>query len=126
MKCTTFGRGLQEISDTVINALIALGKQQHEGRVDPSLIETLRDHDVINRQPWYFWDSIAQQLGIEDLCALTLGLALAERELRWTGGSVAAAIWTFQSLAKRDQATADALVGDLCAVTRNPYVPFGG
>ena len=60
-----------------------------------------------------------------DLVALTKGLTLAENYRRWIGGSVAAVIWTFRQIQRRDPALADEVADWILPLTRNPWVPYG-
>jgi hypothetical protein len=61
----------------------------------------------------------------DDLIALTKGLALAEKYLGWAGGSVAAPIWTFRELQRRDSTLADRVANWILPRTTNPWVPYG-
>ena len=68
---------------------------------------------------------ITQPMQTDDLVALTKGLTLAEKHHGWIGGSVAAVIWTFRELQRRDSTLADEVANWILPRTSNPYVPYG-
>jgi hypothetical protein len=52
-------------------------------------------------------------------------LVTAVRELRWSGGSVAAPIWLFRAYQQRSDAAADPLADWIFRNKGNDYLPFG-
>jgi len=88
-------------------------------------LEAIAGFDAINRTSWQEWDEITRPLQTDDLVALTKGLTLTEKHHRWIGGSVAAAIWTFRELRRREPTLADELADWILPRTSNPWVPFG-
>jgi hypothetical protein len=64
-------------------------------------------------------------MSTEDLAALIKGLTVAEKQFHWAGGSVAAAIWVFRELQKRDSGLSRVVADWILVRTNNPYLPFG-
>lgn len=118
----------------------------HDDRMDPNLVALLveagRADDVatalrekipphvqetqghIMVLHWTTWDRITRRMNAEDLWALVRALTVAEHSLRWSGGSVPAASWTFREYQRRFPERADALADWCLANTRNRHVPF--
>lgn len=115
------------ITKHVLDLLIALGRHDNANQqLDAgSNLANLAPYDQINRLHWEAWNAVTEELNIEDLVALVRGLAIAEKQLRWCGGSVSAVIWTFRALAKRDKARADQLADWILSYSDNPYTPYG-
>lgn len=83
--------------------------------------------DWINRRHKKFWKPIAESLSKSDLENLFRGLVIAERELKWLGGSGASAIWIFHVYQKRfEDASIELANWALTNRGRNSYIPFGG
>lgn len=107
-----------------VEALIALGNQPPEA-MEGADLEVLKDHDWINRTGSDLWEAAAGGLATQDVIALIKGLVVTEHRLNWIGGSVAAAIWVFHELQRRDPLLATEVGDWVLARTRNPYLPFG-
>ncbi len=110
----------------ILDMLIQWGSKQSG---DAPLTETqnteLASDDQINRLHWRSWYAVTDDMSIEPHEALIRGLAFAEKEFNWCGGSVSAVIWTFRSFARKDPERADALAEWLLQYSDNPWVPFG-
>ena len=114
------------ISLEAIVTLIQIGRSDKPD--DPSTqqcFERIRKYGAINREHWTTWDQVTQPMETDELIALTKGLTLAEKYLGWVGGSVAASIWTFRELQRRDSALADEVANWMLPRTANAWVPFG-
>jgi hypothetical protein len=86
----------------------------------------LADNDWINRYgPASGWSEIADLYTTPVLAWLIKVLVIAERELRWSGGSVAAPVWLFRAYQQRSDATADLLAEWMLRNKGNDYLPFG-
>ena len=111
----------------VLDELIDLGRDDNtDAPLDAgSSLDHLVPYDHINRLHWEAWDAVTEGLSIEDLVALVRGLAIAEKQLRWCGGSVSAVIWTFRTVEWRDKAQADQLADWILQYSDNPYEPYG-
>jgi hypothetical protein len=117
------GRAVTIPAET-IEALIALGHQPPDA-MDGADLALLKDHDWINRTGRDLWEAAAGGLATQEVIALIKGLVVTEHGLNWIGGSVAAAIWVFHELQRRDPALAAEMADWVLARTRNPYLPFG-
>lgn len=82
--------------------------------------------DWINRYgPASEWSEITDLYTTPVLAWLVKVLVTAERELRWTGGSVAAPIWLFRAYQQRSDAMADPLTEWIFRNKGNDYLPYG-
>ena len=94
--------------------------------VDVETVKTrLLPFDWINRQHWEAWDSITEEMEHDQLVMLAKGLVRSEKLLRWSGGSVAAAIWVFRVFQRRFPQEANSVAEWMLANSDNPWVPFG-
>jgi len=119
--------GERTIPRRLVELLVELG---HGPGVDPSssceaVLTELAPHDYINRLHWRSWDAATDGLSVDDHEALVRGLAMAEKGLRWCGGSVSAVIWTYRSFERKAQQRSDALADWILEYSDNPYEPFG-
>ena len=81
--------------------------------------------DWINRRGKEFWKPIAEPLSKPDLENLFRGLVIAERELKWLGGSGASAIWIFHAYQRRfEDASIELANWALINRGRNLYIPL--
>jgi len=72
------------------------------------------------------WNEIAARYATPALAWLIRVLVIAERELKWGGGSVAAAIWLFRTYQQRADGNIDELDNwILLNRGNNDYLPFG-
>lgn len=86
----------------------------------------LTHSDWINRYgPASEWRSIASRYSTPVLSSLIRILVTAERELRWSGGSVAASIWLFRAYEERPGGKAEELADWIFLHRGNDYLPFG-
>ena len=97
------------IESDVLDKLVAIGRSDPDSEQVASLLEQIKHKDEVNRLHWAEWDSLTRTMTTEDVAALAKGLGLAESRLRWLGGSVAAVIWVFRELQRRDPGTAEAV-----------------
>jgi len=97
------------IESDVLDKLVAIGRSDPDSEQVASLLEQIKHKDEVNRLSWTEWDAVTKAMPTEDVVALAKGLALAESRLRWCGGSVAAVIWVFRELRRRDPGTAEAV-----------------
>jgi len=119
--------GERTIPKRLVELLIEL---DHGLGVTPSssyeaILSELVPHDDINRLHWHSWDAATDGLSVDDHEALVRGLAMAEKGLRWCGGSVSAVIWTYRSFERKAQQRANALADWILEYSDNPYEPFG-
>ncbi len=89
------------------------------------LLERVRRQDYINRLGWQTWDDVTDALAIPDCVALTKALVVCEERFRWIGGSVAAVIWVYRAIERRDSAVARELVDWIVPRSTNDWAPFG-
>jgi hypothetical protein len=108
----------------VLQLLVEVGQARSLVEGSP-LLERLTPWDSINRTHWDEWDRATLSMPEDDLTALFRGVVIAERELRWTGGSVASAIWIYRAIQRRFPRSADAWADWALRESRNCYVPFG-
>ncbi len=71
------------------------------------------------------WEKIAEELSDNDLVLLYKGLINIERELKWSGGSVAGAIWVYGVIIKRSLDSDNRLADFGFKNCDNPYIPYG-
>jgi len=118
---------VQAISPRVLELLVELGRASVDEitSVSDKLLSELAPHDHINRLHWNSWDAVTEGLGSDDHEMLVRGLAVAEKGLRWCGGSVSAVIWTYRSFETKAPERANALADWMLKYSDNPYVPFG-
>ena len=110
----------------VVETLVRIGNDPvTETPEIAALLDTLRPYSGINREHWSTWDQTTEHMSTESLVALARGLTLAERYLRWNGGSVAAVIWVFRQIQQRDNELANKAADWILPRTRNMYVPYG-
>ncbi|MEI6541658.1 MAG: hypothetical protein WCO86_19365 [Planctomycetota bacterium] len=115
------------IPSQVVETLIEIGNGC-EGPVLSELsakLDSLQRYDEINREHWSAWDQVTGAMPLDRLIGLAKGLTLAEDFLNWAGGSVAAVIWVFREIQKRDDKRANEVADWILPRTQNPYVPFG-
>lgn len=111
------------LPEAALSALIELGDGLPNAP-DPDLLDALRPHDSVNRQSWTIWDGIVDNLSEPQHAALARGLVIAEKELSWSGGSVASAIWVFRAFERRFPSYAEVLAEWMLQNSDNPWVPF--
>jgi uncharacterized protein YdhG (YjbR/CyaY superfamily) len=111
------------VPESILRDLICLGS--NSDRTGDALFTRLAPRDAVNRLHWSAWDAATQALGESDHNHLARGLVIAEEQLRWSGGSVAGAIWVYRSFARKFPASAETLASWMLASSNNPWVPFG-
>ena len=116
---------MKKIPPNTINLLIEVGSSTAEDGIIFDLLTPIKNKDFINRLHGDKWRQVSENLNTTELVALIKGLTLAERLLRWSGGSVSAVIWTYRELQRCDRNAANKLADWILQKTRNPYVPFG-
>jgi hypothetical protein len=88
-------------------------------------LERFEHSDDLNHLSWYTWDDVAARLSLPDLILLTQLFTVPQREFRWCGGSVAAAIWLFKSVERREPRVAALLAEWIVPRTTNECLPTG-
>jgi hypothetical protein len=114
----------RQIPSDVISRLINIGERNFFDVEDRNF---LRSFDWINRLGRDKWMAIANSKDRDNLRTTIMGLVIAEKELKWLGGSAAAAIWLFRCFEKEFPEDAVGLA-DWVLANRgaNLYLPFGG
>jgi hypothetical protein len=115
----------KEIPDEVLQSLIAIGSDPDCASTDPLILEKLRAFDAVNRLHFKSWYAVADDLDQKSHLALARGLVIAEEELRWSGGSVAGAIWVYGSFQRKFPQFSEPLAEWMLQRSHNPWVPFG-
>ena len=112
------------MNQEIILQLISVGRDVRSATPD---LSSLRRCDHINRMAPEKWKTETPHLSNTDLINLIKGITYVERELKWTGGSVAGGIWLFSILLNRNAPIEeiDETAAWVIKNTRNPYNPFG-
>lgn len=117
---------MKNIPSTVVEDLIRLGGVEGIGTNEArELFSRLEPFDWVDRLNWQSWDAITTGLPENELRSLSCGLVWAEGIPRWSGGSVAGAIWAYKMYLRRFPTQADTLAEWMLAHSENPWVPFG-
>ena len=117
-------KAFQQLAKNDIQNLIIVGKSEQP--IDQKLLLPFKHRDFINRLHWSTWKEFANELSNDDLVDLFKGLVIVERELKWMGGSVAAAIWIFKILFWERGVKNITEIADFGKRNSdNPYIPFG-
>ncbi|HEY5533732.1 MAG TPA: hypothetical protein VIL99_02150 [Ignavibacteria bacterium] len=88
-------------------------------------LNKLINDDYINRLHWKDWDKECDNLKDEELINLLKGAVFIERELNWLGGSVAAGVWIYRNIRKRNLDKDNKIADWIIKNTKNDYLPFG-
>jgi hypothetical protein len=108
--------------DNIIKLLISVGAKGCLNKDDRFF---LTRKDRINRRHKAFWKPIAESLSQSDLENLFRGLVIAERELKWLGGSGASAIWVYSEYQRRfENASIELANWALINHGHNLHLPF--
>jgi hypothetical protein len=114
------------IKAQIIEILVRAGREPgFDVSQVPAEMESVRSEDAINRLHWREWDRVTGGMVIEDVIALAKALTVCEERFRWSGGSVAAVIWVYREVERRDRELAQHLAVWVLARTSNAWVPFG-
>lgn len=117
---------MNDLPSTVVNDLITLGSLDDRPAVEKEqLLSRLKPFGHVNSLGWERWNEIAAVLPEDDLRNLVCGLTVAEVELNWYGGSVAAVIWAYRCYESRFPEKAAPLADWVLARSENPFLPFG-
>jgi len=117
---------MNDIPSAVVNNLIALGSlDDGPSAKQDQLLARLKPFDKVNRLGWNPWNEVADALAEDDLKNLVRGLAIADSQAHWCGGSVAGVIWAFRRYEARFPDNAPELADWVLARSENPFVPFG-
>ena len=117
---------MNAVPPSVIIDLMQLGKDcVIDAVVEANLFARLAPFDWVNRLHWQSWDSVTEKISRTELENLARGLVRAEKNSRWSGGSVAGAIWVFRMFEKRFSQDANGLAEWMLKNSNNPYVPYG-
>ena len=95
------------VPSEIVQTLVSIGASVDADAEVRSSTTALEGYDWINRLHWSDWDTAVARLDIEQIAALFRGLVVVEWQLKWSGGSVAAAIWVFRALQRRDPGSAN-------------------
>jgi len=96
--------------DDIIHALSTIGRREQSASALCPDLEYLRSRTEFSRMHWSSWDRVTKSLPLDDVIALSKGLALVEAQINWGGGSVAPIIWVYREIERRDHNQADSLV----------------
>lgn len=113
------------VPELAVRTLIEIGRQDPTYGPLDDLVAALADLGWVNKLHWSSWNAVTDQRSNDDVLALFRGLIIVERRLRWTGGSVSAAIWVFRALSDRDDPRCDAIADWALKNSDNQWVPFG-
>lgn len=117
---------MKDLPSTVVNDLISLGSVADRPAAErDQLLARLKPFSHVNCMGWDHWKEIANALPEEDLKDLLCGLTMAESELNWYGGSVAAVICVYRCYESRFPNKAAQLADWVLARTENPNAAFG-
>jgi hypothetical protein len=106
-----------------IQKLIFIGRPNETPDMDAILY--FKNRNFINRLHWVAWRQHSTTLDDTDLVNLFKGLVIIERELKWTGGSVAGAIWVYRVIQERRLDNDNEIADFGLRNCDNPWVPFG-
>jgi hypothetical protein len=90
-----------------------------------SLLRSVRSLQRINCKHWSWWSEQTEARSLDDCVALAKALTVAENVFRWSGGSVAGAIWVYREVERRDSGVAADLADWIACRTTNPWLPTG-
>jgi hypothetical protein len=114
------------IPKEVVTELVRIGHDfSDQWPVPAESCAHLVEHSKLDMAHWSAWDVVCTELGIEDLVALSKGVVIAEETCGWRGGSVAAAIWVFRNVERRQYPELGSLANWILNRTSSPYIPFG-
>lgn len=118
---------LTVIDEKIIAHLLKIGQHatsdSHGGE---GHFAAIAESDYINRMHWSEWDQVTAAMTTADIVYLVKGLTIAEAHCRWSGGSVASAIWVFRELVRRGDAELLSTLARWVYLHRsNSYLPFG-
>lgn len=118
---------METLTDKDIDYLIEIGKLDFSA-VNQAMpqIKYLKNRAIINTLDPLEWRTKIYPYSDSDLIYLFKGLVIAERELQWTGGSVASAIWVYKLIADRNLDTDKKIAEFAVKNSYNTHVPFGG
>jgi len=116
---------MSRVEREAVELLIAAGLAGDELAVASRILVPLRTRDELNRQSPSCWREQCATLDDASVDSLARGLVIAEKLYGWAGGSVAAAIWVYQELERRQPADLEVTTDWLLRKTANTYVPFG-
>ena len=110
----------------IVAALIEYAEQSDwDAFTSENLPHVAQGAEDISRLHWGEWDAVIATLPVDDVVALFKIMVVLGREAHWSGGSVAAPIWIYRELLRRDQVLGLSMADWALARTNNPYVPFG-
>lgn len=112
-----------QLTEQDIQKLILIGKAN--GELDETLLKYFIPRDYINRQNGNIWRELVANLSDEDLIFVFKALVCIERELKWTGGSVAGAIWVYSVIQNRGLDIDHKIADFGLRNCENPWIPFG-
>jgi len=112
--------------NTDIQNLIEVGKTNPaEIRNKIDLLQYFKSKDIINRLHRQEWKQKTVNLSDNELTSLFKGLVLIEKEHKWSGGSVAGAIWVYKIINERNL-DKDFTIADFgLRNCDNYWIPFG-
>ncbi|MCG3775033.1 MAG: hypothetical protein JW395_1861 [Nitrospira sp.] len=113
------------VPETAVQTFIAIGQHDADDSELDSLVACVARLDRVNRLHWSSWNAVTDRMSNDDVLALFRGLIIVEKRLRWTGGSVSAAIWVFRALSDRNDPRTDSIADWALENSDNPWVPFG-
>jgi len=105
-----------------VDILIKIGKTE---LITSEQFKILLSYEKINRLGINEWKSKFKSISNSDIVFLFKGMVTAERELKWTGGSVAGGVWIYKEIAKRKLDADYQIANWALNKTNNEYIPFG-
>jgi hypothetical protein len=113
------------ISRDILSKFITVG-DNIEKNIVPGDVNQLDKYNSLNRIHWEQWEILIEDFDDELLIKLYKGFVYVERELKWLGGSVAAAVWIAMFLAERKRNGSKFNIDNLRAWTlentKNDYI----
>ena len=109
------------LNKNIITDLIDFGKDFPENINE---VRKLFTDDSINRLHWKEWNFFCEKLNNADLIFLFRGLVQVEAKLNWIGGSVAAGVWVYKIIQKRNLDDHSELANWSSVISKNPYLKF--
>jgi hypothetical protein len=103
--------------------IISIGRINLPAEKD--LLLYFENRDFINHLHWETWRQHSTNLGDIDLINLFNGLVKIEKALKWTGGSIAGAIWVYRVIQERKLDREYEIADFGLKNCDNPWVPFG-
>ena len=86
-------------------------------------VDMLKDIGYVNLSRG--WDKICRSLSVQEIVNLLKTMVVAEKKLKWIGGSCSSAIWIFDELEARSRQACCRITPWIVGYSTNIYVPYG-